>query len=102
MLKTPTESFLFTWLIIGLIASWGGGVRYLIAIEIKSLHWSWGGVLSQLSISIFTGVLGGLLSIESGASSYMTFVIAGLFGSLGSTILNFLYQHIFRLSGVKL
>lgn len=49
-------------------------------------------VSSQIVISSFTGLLGGLLSFETGSSSYMTFAIAGLFGSLGSTALHYLWR----------
>nr|AAO17203.1 TchA [Photorhabdus luminescens] len=85
MLIIPSDTQLIIWLIIGFIAAWGGLVRYLIDMQNKQYKWSWINVFCQLIISCFTGVLGGLLSFESGGSIYMTFAIAGLFGTTGST-----------------
>ncbi|MFD0706268.1 phage holin family protein [Photorhabdus akhurstii] len=94
LLIIPSDTQLIIWLIIGFIAAWGGLVRYLIDMQNKQYKWSWINVFCQLIISCFTGVLGGLLSFESGGSIYMTFAIAGLFGTTGSTGLNWLWRRL--------
>ncbi|MCW7763188.1 phage holin family protein [Photorhabdus sp. P32] len=91
----PSDTQLMSWLIIGFIAAWGGLVRYLIDIQNKQCKWNWINVLCQLIISCFTGILGGLLSFESGGSPYMTFAIAGLFGTTGSSGLNWIWRRLF-------
>jgi hypothetical protein len=93
--KTPVDTQVFTWLIIGCFSAWGGLVRYLMDTQGQPHKWSWMGVISQVIISSFTGLLGGLLSFESNASRYMTFAIAGLFGTLGSTALSYLWRRFF-------
>ncbi|CNE17935.1 phage holin family protein [Yersinia nurmii] len=91
-LKIPTDTQAITWLIIGIFSAWGGVVRYLMDMQGHRGSWSWMGIISQIIISSFTGLLGGLLSFENGSSHYMTFAIAGLFGTLGSTALSYLWR----------
>ncbi len=94
--KTPSDAQVINWIIIGVFSAWGGLVRYLIDMH-ESVHkWSWMGVASQIVISSFTGLLGGLLSFENGASHYMTYAVSGLFGTMGSTALSYIWQRLFR------
>jgi hypothetical protein len=59
-----------TWIVLLVIAGWGGLVRYLIDIRQNKVAWSWVNALAQMVVSGFTGVIGGLISIESGLSIY--------------------------------
>ncbi|ELI7922731.1 MULTISPECIES: phage holin family protein [Yersinia] len=95
------DSQIVTWLIIGGLSAWGGLVRYLLDMKGKQGVWCWVGLLSQIIISSFTGLLGGLLSFENGVSAYMTFIVAGLFGTLGGTALSYLWQRFFPVKGNK-
>lgn len=92
VLDILTDNQALTWLIVGGFSAWGGVVRYLMDRQGRRYNWSWMGVISQIVISSFTGVLGGLLSLENGGSDYMTFAISGLFGTLGSTALSYLWH----------
>lgn len=98
-LKSPAETQIITWIIIGIFSAWGGLVRYLMDRQGTRSKWSWMGVISQITISSFTGLLGGLLSFESGASHYMTFLFSGLFGTMGSTALSYLWHRLSNSSG---
>ena len=82
--ESDTACVLLFLTVISLI---GGVVNYclrrgLYKKENKGLFF-----LSQLLISAFTGFLGGLLSIENGASITMTMFISGVCGTTGSTLL---------------
>lgn len=101
LVAIPSESDALAWMIIGGFSAWGGIVRYLMEIRQKQIQWSWCGITSQVIISVFTGLLGGLLSFESGASRYMSYMIAGLFGSMGSTTLIWLWNRIFGVNNLK-
>ncbi|HDT4584610.1 TPA: holin, partial [Escherichia coli] len=54
--------------------------------------------LAQIVVSGFTGVIGGLISIESGFSIYMILATAGISGAMGSVALTYFWE---RLTGVK-
>lgn len=101
LVAIPYESDALAWMIIGGFSAWGGIVRYLMEIRQKQIKWSWFGIGSQIVISVFTGLLGGLLSFESGASRYMSYMIAGLFGSMGSSTLIWLWNRIFGANNIK-
>jgi hypothetical protein len=49
-------------------------------------------------VSGFTGVIGGLISIESGLSIYMILATAGISGAMGSVALTYFWE---RFTGVK-
>ncbi|MNH22906.1 hypothetical protein D3C79_827810 [compost metagenome] len=49
-------------------------------------------------MSGFTGVIGGLVSVESSLSLHMVFAVAGISGSMGSVALTFFWE---RITGVK-
>ncbi len=66
------------WLVLLIIAGWGGLVRYLIDVKQSKATWSWINALAQIVVSGFTGVIGGLISIESGFSIYMILATAGI------------------------
>lgn len=93
-LRIPSEHAVLTWMIIGGLSAWGGIVRYLMDMRRNNDTWSWTDILSQVVISCFTGLLGGLIGFESGASHYMTYIISGLCGSLGSTALNWMWRRV--------
>ncbi|MBS0054150.1 phage holin family protein [Yersinia sp. Marseille-Q3913] len=94
-LLVPGDNFVITWVIIGLLSAWGGLVRYILDKDNEEDEWSWIAVMSQVVVSGFTGLIGGLFSFESGGSRYMTFAIAGLFGAMGSTALQYLWNRFF-------
>jgi|GEM_PF-5375655 len=54
-------------------------------------------VITQVVISTFTGILGGFVSFEYGASSYMTFVISGLFSTMGASSIKLLWSRLINL-----
>lgn len=87
-----------TWIVLLIIAGWGGLVRYLIDIRQNKAAWSWVNALAQMVVSGFTGVIGGLISIESGLSIYMILATAGISGSMGSVALTYFWE---RFTGVK-
>ncbi|MDU4655515.1 MAG: holin [Klebsiella oxytoca] len=65
-----------SWLVLLIIACWGGLVRYLIDVK----------------------VIAGLVSIESGLSIYMILATAGISGAMGSVALTYFWE---RLTGIK-
>ncbi|MHB9331686.1 phage holin family protein [Phytobacter ursingii] len=87
-----------TWIVLLVIAGWGGLVRYLIDIRQNKVAWSWVNALAQMVVSGFTGVIGGLISIESGLSIYMILATAGISGAMGSVALTYFWE---RFTGVK-
>ncbi|WP_139800478.1 phage holin family protein [Kluyvera intermedia] len=87
-----------TWIVLLVIAGWGGLVRYLIDIRQNKAAWSWVNALAQMVVSGFTGVIGGLISIESGLSIYMILATAGISGAMGSVALTYFWE---RFTGVK-
>ncbi|HGH4633448.1 TPA: phage holin family protein, partial [Enterobacter kobei] len=46
----------------------------------------------------FTGLIGGLISVESGLSLYMILVTSGISGAMGSVALTYFWE---RLTGMK-
>lgn len=87
-----------SWLIVLAIACWGGLVRYLIDIQQSKATWSWLNAVSQIVVSGFTGVLGGLIGKESAMSDNMVFAAAGICGAMGSIALTFFWN---RLTGTR-
>ncbi len=71
---------------------------YLIDVKQSKATWSWINALAQIVVSGFTGVIGGLISIESGFSIYMILATAGISGAMGSVALTYFWE---RLTGVK-
>ncbi|MGT3355633.1 phage holin family protein [Yersinia enterocolitica] len=91
----PVDDFVLTWAIIGVLSAWGGLVRYILDTNNEEDEWSWAAVISQVIVSGFTGLIGGLLAFEGGISRYMTFAVAGLFGAMGNTALQYLWHRFF-------
>lgn len=87
-----------SWLFLLGLACWGGIVRYLIDVKQNKASWSWINAFAQLAVSGFTGVISGLISIESGLSIYMTLAAAGVSGAMGSIALTYFWE---RLTGIK-
>ena len=54
-----------SWLVLLIIACWGGLVRYLIDVKQSKATWSLINALAQMVVSGFTGVIAGLVSIEN-------------------------------------
>ncbi|WP_433919840.1 phage holin family protein [Pectobacterium zantedeschiae] len=88
----------WSWLILLAIAGWGGLVRYLIDVKQNKATWSWVNALAQMVVSGFTGVIGGLVSVESGLSFYMILATAGVSGAMGSIALTYFWE---RVTGIK-
>jgi hypothetical protein len=76
-----------SWLVLLIIACWGGLVRYLIDVKQSKATWSLINALAQMVVSGFTGVIAGLVSIESGLSIYMILATSGISGAMGSVAL---------------
>jgi len=87
-----------SWLIVLAIACWGGLVRYLIDIKNNKATLSWINAVSQMVVSGFTGVIGGLISVESGFSLYIILATSGMSGAMGSVALSYFWE---RITGVK-
>lgn len=87
-----------SWIVVLVLACWGGLVRYLIDVKQKKATWSWISALAQIAVSGFTGVIGGLVSVESGLSLYMILAAAGVSGAMGSVALTYFWE---RLTGMK-
>ena len=65
------------WLVLVIIGGWGGLVRFLMDVKQGKAKWSWINAFAQIVVSAFTGVIGGLISIEGGLSIYMILATAG-------------------------
>ncbi|HBV5762279.1 TPA: phage holin family protein [Klebsiella pneumoniae] len=87
-----------TWLALLIIAGWGGLVRFLMDVKQSKATWSLINALAQMVVSGFTGVIAGLVSIESGLSIYMILATAGISGAMGSVALTYFWE---RLTGIK-
>ncbi|XGI77284.1 phage holin family protein [Klebsiella pneumoniae] len=85
-----------TWLALLIIAGWGGLVRFLMDVKQGKAKWSWINAFAQIVVSAFTGVIGGLISIEGGLS--MILATAGISGAMGSVALTYFWE---RITGVK-
>nr|WP_301538343.1 phage holin family protein [Providencia rettgeri] len=79
------------WGVILAISLYGGLARYIIDSKRNGYPFSWFGALSQMAVSGFTGVLGGLGALESGASMYIILFAAGMAGAMGSVALDFFW-----------
>ena len=87
-----------SWIVVLVLACWGGLGRYLIDVKQNKATWSWINALAQIAVSGFTGVIGGLVSVESGLSLYMILAAAGVSGAMGSVALTYFWE---RLTGMK-
>ncbi|MEG6053437.1 phage holin family protein [Enterobacter hormaechei] len=87
-----------SWIVVLVLACWGGLVRYLIDVKQNKATWSWINALAQIAVSGFTGVIGGLVSVESDLSLYMILAAAGVSGAMGSVALTYFWE---RLTGMK-
>ncbi|AHG19438.1 holin [Chania multitudinisentens RB-25] len=93
-LKPPDPESVIIWFVIGAFATWGGIVRFLLQEKrtmnkgktVKS-------AISQIIVSGFTGVLGGLIVFEYGGSNYMVFIASGIFGSMGDVGLLYIQSY---------
>lgn len=63
-------------------------------MDVKSnkATWSWAAALAQIVVSSFTGLIGGIISMETGLSVNMAFVGAGLCGATGSVALTYFWE----------
>ncbi|WP_411227296.1 phage holin family protein [Serratia quinivorans] len=96
--KDPNSIAGISWLIMLGFSCWGGLVRYLIDVKQNKASWSWINAIAQIAVSGFTGVLGGLISVESGLSFYMILASSGISGAMGSIALSYFWE---RITGVK-
>lgn len=95
-ISKPSESF--SWMLVGIFSVWGGVVRYLMDNQGHKRKHKWAEAISQITISGFTGFLGGLYSFEHGNSPLMTLITAGLSSTLGSTMLHLLWRRVIALN----
>ncbi|ENI1055665.1 MULTISPECIES: phage holin family protein [Serratia] len=93
--KEINHIFSSLWVVFILIAGWGGVVRYLMDIKRNKAAWSWVNALAQIVVSSFTGLIGGIVSMETGLSVNMAFVGAGLCGAMGSVALTYFWERFF-------
>lgn len=84
----------FSWLVVISFSAWGGVVRFLMDQKSTDKTWSWISFFSQLTISCFTGFLGGLYGYEHGWSDYKTLVAAGICSTLGGSLLRWLWDRL--------
>lgn len=87
-----------SWLVLLGLACWGGLVRYLIDVKNNKATWSWVNAMAQIAVSGFTGVIGGLISLEGGLSFYLILAASGVSGAMGSVALTYFWE---RLTGIK-
>lgn len=87
-----------SWVIVAGIACWGGLVKYLVDIKQSKTAWSIGGAISQMIVSAFTGVVGGMIVHENGFSIVMICATSGVSGSIGYVALSYFWE---RITGVK-
>lgn len=73
-LLAPGDNFVLTRVIIGVLSAWGGLVRYILDTNNEEDEWRWAAVISQIIVSGFTGLIGGLISFEGGTSRYPQYV----------------------------
>ncbi|CAG9412196.1 phage holin family protein [Providencia alcalifaciens] len=85
--KEPNSFGLVQWLLMLFISMWGGAVRYIIDVKTNNVAWSWFAAFMQMTVSGFTGLLGGLLCIENNQSIYITLFATGVCGAMGSMAL---------------
>ncbi|MEI9600611.1 phage holin family protein [Moellerella wisconsensis] len=79
------------WGVIFAISLYGGLARYIIENKRNGYRWSWLGAVMQMMVSGFSGIMGGVLSVELNASFYYTVFAAGMCGAMGSLALDFLW-----------
>lgn len=97
-IKDPENYGLVAWVCIAAISIWGGVVRYILDMQQNKTAWNWAAATAQVIVSGFTGVLGGLICIQSGASIYITLAGSGMSGAMGSIALMYFWQ---RFSGIS-
>ncbi|EML7933746.1 phage holin family protein [Providencia rettgeri] len=90
--KEPNSFGLIQWVLLLIISMWGGVVRYISDVKTHKISWSWVAVSMQLVVSGFTGLIGGLGAIESGVSSYLILVSAGVTGAMGTMALDLFWS----------
>lgn len=96
--KDPGSYGLLVWVLIAAMSIYGGFVKYIIDTKTNKTAWSWVAAFAQVAVSGFAGLIGGLISIESGLSIYYVLVVAGMSGTMGSVALSFFWE---RITGMK-
>ncbi|ELI7922735.1 phage holin family protein [Yersinia enterocolitica] len=92
--KVPESEDVIIWFVMGFFATWGGIVQLLIKNEeVKDKRNVMKKVLTQVSVSGFTGILGGLMIFEYGGGYYLAIAISGVFGSLGDVGLLYIQSY---------
>jgi fluoride ion exporter CrcB/FEX len=99
--SVPDNTQAVSWLIVGFFSAWGGLVRYLMDIRPAGQRWCWMAAISQVTISCFTGFLGGFYGYEQHNSVLMTLVLAGICSTLGGSLLRWLWLRILQTPEVK-
>lgn len=99
--SVPDNTQAVSWLVVGFFSAWGGVVRYLMDIRPAGQRWCWMAVISQVTISCFTGFLGGFYGYEQHNSVLMTLVLAGICSTLGGSLLRWLWRRILQTPEVK-
>ena len=94
----PNNFSMALWLVILGMACWGGIVRYLIDMKQGKASWSLLNGLSQVIVSMFAGVLAGLICKSAGLDVYWMSASAGVSGAMGSVAITYFWE---RFSGAK-
>ena len=89
--KDPQNYGLLPYLAFAALSLWGGVVAYLRKIQKSGSSFSWGGLLIQLSLSGFVGVLTLLLTWYFKAPLPLCGFLTGMSGFAGSEALR-LYE----------
>jgi len=80
----------FTFLIIVVLAVWGGLINYLSRVRSAMKKFNWGELLLEISISAFAGLLIGLMAFSFDVNTYMCMALAGISGHAGGRTVFFL------------
>ncbi|ORM74392.1 hypothetical protein HA48_04820 [Pantoea wallisii] len=87
ILLNPEEGQALLWLLIGGISAWGGLVNYILNKKSPDNKIKSSDIISNILISSFAGLMGGLISSEIGLTEHMTLIMSGLFGSMGGSVI---------------
>lgn len=80
----------FSFLMIVILAVWGGLINYLSRVRSAAKTFSWGELVFESAISAFAGLLIGLMAFSFDVNIYMCWALAGISGHAGGRTVFFL------------
>lgn len=87
------------WILVLSVSFFSGIVRYCIDVMRGKIKPSFSRLVGQAIVSAFTGLMVGLLVIESVKSEYVALAIAGICGSMGAEFLKILQERYKKKAG---